>query len=381
MHLHLIAKGESIMNRKPQAVRNLLALIAIAMVATACGGDSNANSVPVSACEADQTDGPLRLYNWAEYIDEEQVVEFADEYGIEYSVDAFDSNETMQALVSAGNSNFDVIVPSDYMMAILIAGEHVQPLNFDALPNKANLAEEFLDPGFDPDLLHSIPYQWGYTGLAVNTDVLGDDFPRSWSLIFGDEADQYSGQISVLNDAREALGAALIYLGYSLNSTDEDELNEAADLVANARDNILAFETDSADDFLINGETVIAHGYSGDMFVSTLDADDPDAFEFFVPEEGGPRWVDNFAIPFDAPHPCTAHTFINWVLQGEQHARLTNWNYYGSPNTASLEFLDEGVAAAVDPSIVIGGLDSLEGLIDTGDFEIEYSDAFVRAKG
>ena len=363
--------------RRPVAA--LAAVAAFGGAAVACGGDGDA--VPVAECAPDETDGPLRMFNWTEYIDEEQVAEFAEEFGIDYSIDAFESNESMQGLVSAGNSNFDLVVPSDYMVGIMVAGNFLQPLNHDALPNLDNVSEEFSDPAFDPGLEHSVPYQWGYTGIAVNKAVVGEDFPRTWGLIFGPEAEEYGGRISVLNDAREALGAALKYLGYSVNTTDQAELDEATEVLVAARDNILAFETDASDDFLILGETVVAQGYSGDIFVSTLEADNPDDYEFFVPEEGGVRWTDNFAIPFDAPHPCTAHTFINWMLQGDQHARLTNWNYYGSPNQASLEFLDEGVAEAVSPDRLAGPAELNEAMLDTGDFEIQFSDAFVRAKG
>ncbi len=361
-----------------------VAATALAAVSVAaCGGGSGGGGAetPVADCELGQTDGPLRLFNWAEYIDEEQVAEFAQQFGVEYSIDAFESNESMQALVSAGNSNFDLVVPSDYMVGIMIAGGHLMQLDPDAIPNVTNIAEGFRDPGFDPGSAHSVPYQWGYTGIAVNTDVLGDDFPRTWGLIFGPEADEYSGRISVLNGARDALGAALKYLGYSVNTTDQPQLDEASALLADAKENILAFDTDAADDFLISGETVIAHSYSGQVFAAALATDDPEKFEFFVPEEGGIRWVDNFAIPFDAPHPCTAHTFINWMLQGEQHARLTNWNSYGSPNDAATEFLDPGVGDSVAPDRLAGAADLIEGLLDTGDFEIQYTDAFIRAKG
>lgn len=349
----------------------------------ACGGGSGGggDGATPAECEPGQTDGPLQVFNWTEYIDEEQVAEFADEFGIDYSIDAFESNESMQALVAAGNSNFDLIVPSDYMVGIMIAGGHLMELDHGALPNLANIREDFRDPAFDPGLAHSVPYQWGYTGIAVNTAVVGDDFPRTWGLLFGPEAEAYSGRITVLNDAREALGAALKYLGHSLNTTDQDELDEAADLLAAAKENILAFETDSADDFLVNGETVVAHLYSGNIFIAALESENPEDYVFFVPEEGSVRWTDNFAIPFDAPHPCTAHTFINWMLQGEQHARLTNWNSYGSPNEASLEFLDPGVAESVSDDVLAGPPELIEGLLDTGDFEIQFSDAFVRAKG
>lgn len=349
--------------------------------AAACGGGEEGASGPQAECEVGQLDGPLRIFNWSEYIDEEQVIEFATQFGIEYSVDAFESNESMQALVAAGNSNFDLVVPSDYMVGIMIAGGHLMRLDPDAIPNVVNINETFRDPNYDPGAEHSVPYQWGYTGIAVNLEEMEPDFPRSWSLIFGPDAATYSQRISVLNSARDALGAALLYLGYSVNTTSQDELDEAAELISTSKKNILAFDIDAADDFLLSGDTVIAHSYSGQIYAAAVATENPEKYEFFVPKEGGIRWVDNFAIPFDAPHPCTAHTFINWMLQGEQHARLTNWNAYGSPNDAAMEFLDPGIADSVSSDRLEGPADLIAGLIDTGDFEIQYSDAFIRAKG
>ena len=136
-------------------------------------------------------------------------------------------------------------------------------------------------------------------------------------------------------------------------------LDEARDLVASASGNLAAFNTDSADELLTSGETVIAHGYSGDMFTQILETDEgTDRYVYFVPEEGGTRWIDNMAIPFDAPHPCTAHTFINWLMDGEQGAALANWNYYTTPNEAAKPFLDEDLLAFLeDPEVIVGGED------------------------
>lgn len=359
----------------------LAVVLALGAVA-ACGGDDGGGSGPEAvSCEVGETDGPLRMFNWTDYIDEEQVAEFAEEFGIDYSIDSFESNESMQGLVSAGNSNFNLVVPSDYMVAIMAAGGHLLPLDHDAIPNLSNIDPDFDDPAYDPGLAHSVPYLWGYTGLGVDTSVLGDDFPRSWSLVFGPEADEFSGRITLLNDAREALGAALAFLGYSPNTTSQDELDEAADLLSSALDNIIAFEVDAAAAFLVSGETVIGQMYSGGFATAVFEVDNPDDYEFFVPEEGGVRWVDNFAIPFDAPAPCTAHTFINWMLQGEQHAWLADWSLYGAPNTAAAEFLDEFNLAVVSPDRLAGPPELVVGLLDTGDFEIQFSDAFIRAKG
>ncbi len=363
--------------------RLLAGLFGFALLATACGGDDGDSADGGAECEVGEVDGDLALYNWAEYLDEEQLAEFADEYGISATMDSYDSNEAMQPIVSAGDSGYDVIVPSDYMVSVMIAAGSLMPLNFDLIPNAENLSEDFTNLYYDPEGEYSLPYQWGTTGIAVNTAVVGDDFPRSWGIIFDPAlSGEFDGQIQLLNDPRETLGAALKYLGHSMNTTDEGELNEARDLVRDTASRLAAFNTDSADEFLTSGETVIAHGYSGDMFVQFLETENPGDYVYFVPEEGGTRWIDNFAIAHDAPHPCTAHTFINWMYGAEQGAALTNWNYYNTPNSAAVPLLDEDLLDFVnDPTVLAGGVDSLEALEDTGDFETKYSDAFVEAKG
>ena len=374
-------------------IRRLLRLFAVAaalsLVAAACGDDGDSGGGggggggEQATCAVDEVDGDLAIFNWAEYIDPEQLDAFAAEFDVEVTIDTYDSNEAMQPIISEGNSGFSLIVPSDYMATILADSGAIQPLNHDAIPNIENLMEEFVDPVYDPGNAHTVPYQWGTTGIAVDTEVVGTDYDKSWGLIFDpDTASEFEGQITLLNDPRETLGAALKFAGYSLNSTSEDELAEAQDLVASARDNLAAFDTDQADELLVGGETAIAHGFSGDLFVQFLEADDPSRYEYFVPEEGGTRWIDNMAIPFDAPSPCTAHTFINWLLTGEQGAALTNWNYYGTPNEAAVDGVDEELVTFLEEEMEIaGGEDSLEVIQDTGEFEINFSDAFIAAKG
>lgn len=371
---------------RTSTTRCIAAGLSAAVLIAACGGsdDDGEAAVPEPVeCAAGQTDGDLALYNWSEYIDDEQLAEFQSEFGVGLTQDTFDSNEAMQAVVSQGNSGYDVIMPSDYMVGIMASAGNLQPLNAAAIPNLSNLDPEFADRPFDPGNVFSAPYQVGTTGIAVDTDVVGTDFPRSWGLIFDPAiSDQYSGKITLLNDPREVLGAALKYLGHSVNTTDQGQLDEAKDLVAAAKSNLAAFDTDSADELLVSGETAIAHGYSGDMFGQIIETDDPDRYEYFVPQEGGVRWIDNMAITFDAPHPCTAHTFINWLLDGEQGAALTNFNYYDTPNAAAVAGLDEDLLAFTEsPDTVTGGVDSLELIEDTGDFEINFSDAFFEAKG
>jgi spermidine/putrescine-binding protein len=374
------------MKTKTTAVRLAAGLMAFGLVAAACGGDDDdggGDASEAANCDVDQTDGDLAIYNWAEYIDQEQLDAFAAEYDVGVTMDTYDSNEAMQPIIAAGNSGFSLIVPSDYMVTVLIAGDDVQPLNKTALPNLSNISSDFQDLVYDPAGDYSVPYQWGTTGIGVDTSVVGTDFERTWGLIFDPAlSEPFAGKISLLNDPRETMGAALKYLGYSLNTVDEDQLAEATQLVKDTAARLAAFNTDSADELLTTGETVIGHGYSGDMFTQFLETDDPAQYVYFVPEEGGTRWIDNMAIPFDAPSPCTAHTFINWLLSAEQGAALSNWNYYTTPNAAAIDGLDEDLLAfANDPGVLPGGVESLESIVDTGDFEIRYSDAFNEARG
>ncbi|NBU95222.1 MAG: spermidine/putrescine ABC transporter substrate-binding protein, partial [Actinobacteria bacterium] len=339
-----------------------IALVTVAaLTAAACGGDDD-TSAPApapaeepaaepadepapapaeesSGCAVGEVDGDLNLYNWSEYIDPDLKDAFAAEYGVAVNESNYDSNEAMQPIISAGNSGYDVIVPSDYMVSIMIESGDLMALDKAAIPNLANLSPEFASGlPYDPAGDYSAPYQWGTTGLAVDLAVAGDDVPETWGLVFdADLAKQYGfvGATTLLNDPRETLGAALKYLGYSLNTTDEAELDEAKKLVAEATERIAAFESDQYDELLATGETALAHGYSGNFLVQFDEADDPDQYTYFVPQEGGTRWVDNMAVVIDAPHPCTAHTFINFILDAENGAALTNWNYYASPNAAS----------------------------------------------
>ena len=365
-----------------QTLRRLLvALLALALLASACGDDDD--SAGGADCEAGQTDGDLNLYNWAEYMDPELQTAFEEEFGVAINEDNYDSNEAMQPIISAGNSGYDLIVPSDYMVSILIDSGDIMPIQKDAIPNLGNLADEFASGlPYDPDGDYSVPYQWGTTGLGVDLAVTGPDVPETWGLIFdADLAAEYGleGAITMLNDPRETMGAALKYLGYSLNSTSDDELEEARQVVADATSRAAAFDSEQYDELLVSGQAAVTHGYSGNFLVQFFEADDPDQYTYFVPQEGGTRWVDNMAVVSDAPHPCTAHTFINFLLDAENGAALTNWNYYASPNAEAEPFIDEEVLN--DPVVYPADQSKLEFIADTGDFEINFSDAFIEAKG
>jgi len=369
--------------------RFVVTLSVLALIVTACGGDDATGGVDDTVidggdgggsaeCTLDQVDGDLNFYNWTEYMDPGLITAFETEYGVDIVESFYESNEAMLAQLQAG-VNYDLIVPSDYMVGIMIQESLLAPISRTVVPNMANLGERFTTLPYDTGNQYSAPYQYGTTGIGVNTALVGEDFPRSWGLLFDPALTaDFPGGVSVLNDPRETMGAALEYLGYSLNDTDLGHLQEAADVISAAKGTIAAFDSDQNDEALANGEVSVAHGYSGAMIVGFGDAANPDDFVYILPEEGATLWIDNMVVPENADHPCSAFTFMNYLLDAQNGAALTNFNYYGSPNAAALEFVEPEVvefyASAEEGA-------KLEVIQDTGDYEINFTDYLAIAKG
>jgi len=338
------------------------------------------SDVDVVACGLDEVDGDLNFYNWSEYMDPDLITAFQDQYGVTVTEDFYPSNEEMFARVEAGGSGYDMVIPSDYMVSILISESMILAVPGAAVPNKGNIADTFNNPPYDPGALYTAAYQWGTTGVGVDIGVTGE-VPHTWGLLFdADLAEQYglSGKITILDDPRETMGAALKYLGYSLNSTSESELAEAEAVIADAVSRVAAFDSDQYDELIVTGESVVGHGYSGNFLWGFEEGDSE--YDYFVPDEGGTIWVDNMAVLADAPHPCTAFTFMNFLLDAENGAQLTNFNWYASPNGASQQ---EGLIDAEvleNPIIYPTDMSLLEFIEDTGDFEINFTDALSRAR-
>jgi spermidine/putrescine-binding protein len=372
-----------------------------ALALTACGrevGDGDGAADPaddpedvaedvddaeVAACEVDEIDGDLRLFNWSEYMDPDLLAAFGDEYGVSATEDTYTSNEALIAQIRAGGADYDVIIPSDSMVEIMFEEGMLLALDHDAIPNIANVDDDFANPPYDPELAYSMPYQWGTTGIGVNLEATGPDPEATWGWLFDpDMAGQLPGAISILDDPREGMGAALYYLGYDPNTQDEGELEEAADLIEAAGDWTATYESDQFAEILVTGEVAVAQGYSGGFLDTFFEVDeDGEEFAYLIPEEGATIWTDNMAILADTASPCTAHTFVNYILDAENGAQLSNWTWYASPNAAAMEFLDEDLAE--DP-VVFPDEDVREKLFfleSTGEAEILYTDLFTEAQG
>ncbi len=332
-----------------------------------------------AACAPGDVDGDLLLYNWSEYMDPDLLVAFGEEFGIGTTEDTFTSNEALLAQIRAGGADYDVIIPSDYMVEIMIEEGLLLALDHDAIPNMANVASEFENPPYDPGLVYSMPYQWGTTGLGVNLEATGPDPEPTWGWLFDESmAGQLGRGVSILDDPREGMAAALFYLGFDPNTTNEEELEQAADVIDTAGAWTVTYTSDQFSELLLTGETDVAHGYSGNFLDSF---GDDEQWDYLIPAEGAIIWTDNMAILASTDSPCTAHTFINFILDAENGAQLSNWTWYASPNAAAMEFLDEDLAendAVFPDDETRAGLFFLE---NTGETEILYTDLFTRAQG
>lgn len=319
----------------------------------------------------------LNLYNWSEYIDPDVLAEFEEEYGVKVIEDTFSSNEELLAKLQAGATGYDLIVPSDYMVEIMIAEDLLAEIDHANIPNIDNLSELFSDPPYDPGLVHCIPYQWGTTGIGYNSEAF-DEAPSSWSYLFDpDIASQHAGQFTMLNDSRESIGAALKFLGYSLNTTDEAQLEEAKQVLIAQKPYVFSYDSDQFEDLIVADEVIYGHGYSGDYFQAALE---DERVWYVIPEEGATVWADNMCIPKTSKNRYTAEVFLNYILQPEIAARITNFTWFGSPVGAANEFIDSEILeepAIYPPDEVMARLEWIE---DVGDATPIYERIWTEVK-
>ncbi|WP_224449419.1 extracellular solute-binding protein [Haloprofundus salilacus] len=287
----------------------------------------------------------LNIFQWGDYWPDETVSEFEQAYGVEVNVSNYASNEEMfNKLNAGGTGQYDLIFPSDYMISVLADQEMIRQVERSKVPNLENITERFTDAPYDPgDALHSVPYQWGTSGIGFNREMLGEDVSiDSWDAMWNEE---WSGQITMLDDMRETIGAALKQLGYSLNTKNESEVQEAKELLIQQKDLLKTYDSSNFKTNLINKQASPVHGWSGDVFAAYWETyeDGSSPIDYVVPKEGGVVWVDNGAITSEAKHPNAAHAFMNYYLNPQIGAKITNWTYYASPNEAAKEHIDSEI--------------------------------------
>jgi ABC-type spermidine/putrescine transport system permease subunit II/spermidine/putrescine-binding protein len=318
----------------------------------------------------------LNLLMWSEYIDPKVVQDFEKRYRCKVTLDVFEDLESMMAkLQQGGSSLYDVITPSDYVVPVLLRLKLLQEIRHANVPNLANIEPRFASPPFDPGNRFTAPYQWGTVGIYLRKNA-GQVFPRTWGLLF--EAARQPGAFMLMDGIRETVGAALKYRGHSLNSTDRRELVEARDTLLEAKRRSAGFEGGVGGKNRVLARAVVAAmSYNGDAVRGMRE--DPET-EFFVPEEGGEIWMDNMAIPVKAPHRDMAERFINYILEPETGARVSNFNQYATPNRASIRFINPKDVGnpAIYPSAAI--MNKLEFLRDLGPDLKLYDEVWTQVK-
>lgn len=277
----------------------------------------------------------LNVYMWSDYIDPELVKDFERENGCKVIIDIFDSNEFMYSKLKAGGTGYDVILPTTYMAKVMFEQNMIEKLDLSKIPNSKYISKDYLkDLAVDKEMKYSIPYMLGYTCIAYNKEKLGE-IPASWA-VFGDE--KYKGRMTMLNDMRETIGAALLFNGFKMNSTDDKELSKAKETLLEWKKNLAKFDNEVYKVGIQSGEFVIVQGYSGDLFQVL---DETPSLSFMCPKEGLSISCDDWVIPAGAPNRELAYKFIDYVTNPKNAAKNMEFTCYSAPIPEAKKYISE----------------------------------------
>jgi len=281
----------------------------------------------------------LYIYTWSSYTDQELLDRFAKETGIKVIADVFDSNEAMLArLQGGGGGSYSIIYPTDYMVEKMVELGMLRELNFSRLTGMNQLSSRFLNPEYDPGNLHSVPLSWGTTGLIYNTQKL-QQAPEDWSYLW-EHQQQLTERMTLLNDPREVMGAVLKMLGYSYNSRDSQEVQQAYEKLMVLKPSVASFTSDAWREQVLSGDLVLAMSYSSDA--NELIRENAN-LKYVLPKSGSSLWVDTLAIPKTAPNPEGAYAWINFMLQPDVAAQICERLSFATPNTVAFNKLPDKV--------------------------------------
>ncbi|MFY0620233.1 MAG: extracellular solute-binding protein [Pelagimonas sp.] len=289
--------------------------------------------------QAAQAEGELVLYHWFEYMPQELLDKFTAETGIKVTMDTFDSNEAMLASLKAGAlGTYDLAVPGDYMVKIMAGEGMLDEIQDGELANKGNIQPQWLDVAFDPGRMHSIPYQWGSTSFSVNRDVFAGEI-NSTDILFNPPA-ELQGRINVLDSQGEMMVMASLHMGIPQCSTDRDQLKALNAMLQNAKSHWASFNSDTAKEVLVSGDAAAGMIYNG---FSAKARDEGANVEYAYPTQGYIAWMDNVVLLKDAPNRDSALAFMDFLLEPENAAILTNWTQYSAGIDGVAPLLDEAL--------------------------------------
>ena len=322
--------------RKPSRARHTMRLVvtrvvpALLVIVITAGGFFYNSKTKISGSEK------VIVYNWGEYLDPDVLDIFEEETGIQVVYEEYETNEIMYPKVQSGAISYDVVCPSDYMIQRMIENDLLAEINWDNIPNIKNIGQTYMDQSkaFDPENKYSVPYCWGTVGILYNKTMV-DEPIDSWSVLWDPK---YKDSILMQDSVRDAFGVTLKYLGYSLNSTDLDELNEAKNLLIKQKPLVQAYVVDQVRDKMIGNEAAIGVIYSGEAIYTQKE--NPN-LEYVIPKEGSNIWIDSWVIPKNAEHKENAEKFINFLCRPD--IALKNFEYitYSTPNEAARELIED----------------------------------------
>lgn len=308
-------------------------------------------------------------------MDPEVLKDFQKETGIRVIESTYGTNEDLLAKLQIGGGGYDVVVPSDYAVQMMRRRGLLAKLDHAKLKNLRHLHARFQKPPFDPGHEVSVPFQWGTTGIAYNADELPNP-PRTWKAFFDStQVAPAKGRISMLNDAREVLGAALLALGRNPNSREAADVAAAKALVAAHKELVAKYDSESFEDSLAAGETILIQGWTGEIAVAQ---DENDKIKFLIPEDGALMFVDNLAIPAASKNIEAAHQLIDFLLRPDIAARVANFTYYGACNGAAWKDVEEKLRNG--PPFQFPAEDKTHFLEDIGDATELYDRAWTELK-
>jgi len=276
----------------------------------------------------------LNIYNWSDYIAEDTIPNFEKEFGVKVNYDTYEDNEALLAKLQSGATGYDIVVPTGYMVEIMVKQGILAPINHDNIPNLKGVSKALQDPPYDPGRKYTTPWQWGTTGFAYNSKKVAGKVD-SWKLLWDE---QYKGKITLLDDMRSAISVALKNLEYSLNSTSQKELMEAKKLLMEQKPLLKAYISAPVKSLLISGEVWLSQLWVGDTLMAK---DENDDIEYCIPKEGCEIWDDNLAIPKTAPHKYTAEVWMDYCLRPEVSAAVSNFVHYATPVEAAKKLINK----------------------------------------
>lgn len=277
----------------------------------------------------------INLYAWSEYVPQSVIDKFTEDTGIAVNYETYASNEEMMSKLLAGATQYDLIQPSEYTIEALIRANQLAPLDKAKLANLKNIDPQYLEMAHDPGQKYSVPWMAGTVGIVYNTDAIKDDI-KGYKEVFGGK---YAGRIVAVDDARELVTWALNYLGLDQNDVTATSLEKAKPVLAEWMKQIKLYDSDSPKTALLNGEVDIGIVWSGEA--ATLHQEAPGKFKYVLPAEGAHMFLDNLAIPKNAPNKDAAHQFINFVLRPEISVLISEEFPYTNPNAEARKQLGE----------------------------------------